>query len=52
VLFVDDDIMVRQGLKAVLDAYADVELIGEAGNGEEGGTAGGPAAPHSGGDGH
>jgi hypothetical protein len=35
VLFVDDDIMVRQELKAVLDAYADVELIGEAGNGEE-----------------
>lgn len=35
VLLVDDHIMVRQGLKAVLDAYADVELIGEAGNGEE-----------------
>src|SRR5690348_6629554 len=35
VLLVDDHIMVRQGLRAVLDAYADVELIGEAGNGEE-----------------
>ncbi len=35
VLLVDDHIMVRQGLKAVLDAYADVELIGEAENGEE-----------------
>ena len=35
VLLVDDHIMVRQGLKAVLDAYADVELTGEAGNGEE-----------------
>lgn len=27
--------MVRQGLKAVLDAYADIELVGEAGNGKE-----------------
>jgi PAS domain S-box-containing protein len=35
VLLVDDHIMVRQGLKAVLDAYADVELTGEAGTGEE-----------------
>ena len=35
VLLVDDHIMVRQGLRAVLDAYADLELVGEAGNGEE-----------------
>lgn len=35
VLLVDDHVMVRQGLRAVLEAYADVELIGEAGNGEE-----------------
>lgn len=35
VLLVDDHIMVRQGLRAVLDAYADIELVGEAGNGEE-----------------
>ena len=35
VLLVDDHVMVRQGLKAVLDAYADVELTGEAGTGEE-----------------
>ena len=27
--------MVRQGLRSVLDNYTDVELIGEAGNGEE-----------------
>ena len=27
--------MVRQGLRTVLDTYADVKLIGEAGNGEE-----------------
>ena len=35
VLLVDDHVMVRQGLRTVLDAYADVELIGEAGTGEE-----------------
>ncbi|MGC4095688.1 MAG: response regulator [Nitrospira sp.] len=35
VLLVDDLIMVRQGLRAVLDAYPDIELVGEAGNGEE-----------------
>lgn len=35
VLLVDDHLMVRQGLKAVLNAYADIELVGEAGTGEE-----------------
>lgn len=35
VLLVDDHLMVRQGLKAVLNAYADIELVGEAGDGEE-----------------
>ena len=35
VLVVDDHLMVRQGLKAILNAYADIELVGEAGNGEE-----------------
>lgn len=35
VLLVDDHIMVRQGLRAVLDAYSNIELVGEAGNGEE-----------------
>lgn len=35
VLLVDDHIMVRQGLRAVLESYADIELIGEAANGEE-----------------
>ena len=34
VLLVDDHIMVRQGLRAVLDAYVDIELVGEAGDGE------------------
>ena len=27
--------MVRQGLKSVLDSYADIEVVGEAWNGEE-----------------
>jgi DNA-binding NarL/FixJ family response regulator len=27
--------MVRQGLRAVLESYPDVEVVGEAGNGEE-----------------
>ncbi|MGE0471287.1 MAG: PAS domain S-box protein [Nitrospira sp.] len=35
VLLVDDHIMVRQGLRTVLDAYADIDLIAEAGDGEE-----------------
>jgi signal transduction histidine kinase len=35
VLLVDDHIMIRQGLRAVLEAYPDIELVGEAGNGEE-----------------
>jgi DNA-binding NarL/FixJ family response regulator len=35
VLLVDDHAMVRQGLRSVLDSYADVEIVGEASNGEE-----------------
>lgn len=35
IILVDDHAMVRQGLKAVLDSYTDVEVIGEAGDGEE-----------------
>jgi PAS domain S-box-containing protein len=35
VLLVDDHAMVRQGLRSVLDAYPDVEVVGEASNGEE-----------------
>lgn len=34
-LLVDNHVMVRQGLRVVLDAYDDIELVGEAGNGEE-----------------
>lgn len=35
VLLVDDHIIVRQGIRAMLNGYADIELIGEAGHGEE-----------------
>jgi DNA-binding NarL/FixJ family response regulator len=35
VLIVDDHVMVRQGLRAVLQAYPNIEVTGEAGNGEE-----------------
>ena len=35
VLIVDDHAMVRQGLRTVLDSYADLEVVGEACNGEE-----------------
>jgi PAS domain S-box-containing protein len=35
VLLVDDHAMVRQGLRSVLDAYADIQVVGEAGDGAE-----------------
>jgi PAS domain S-box-containing protein len=35
VLLVDDHAMVRQGLRSVLDGYADIDVVGEASNGEE-----------------
>lgn len=35
VLLVDDHAMVRQGLRSVLDAYADVQVVGEAQDGSE-----------------
>lgn len=35
VLLVDDHAMVRQGLRSVLDGYADLDIIAEAGDGEE-----------------
>jgi signal transduction histidine kinase/DNA-binding response OmpR family regulator len=34
-LLVDDHTMVRKGLRSVLDGYADLEVVGEAANGEE-----------------
>ena len=35
VMLVDDHAVVRSGLGAVLSAYDDMSLVGEAGNGEE-----------------
>jgi len=35
VLLVDDHAMVRQGLRSLLDSYSDIEVVGEASNGEE-----------------
>lgn len=35
VLLVDDHAMVRQGLRTVLDSYSDIEVVGEAWNGQE-----------------
>ncbi|MBA3752778.1 MAG: response regulator transcription factor [Nitrospira sp.] len=35
VLLVDDHAVVRQGLRAILDGYADIDVVGEAADGEE-----------------
>ncbi|MGE0468325.1 MAG: chemotaxis protein CheB [Nitrospira sp.] len=35
VLLVDDHAMVRQGLRTILDSYPDLEVVGEAADGEE-----------------
>jgi len=35
VLLVDDHAMVREGLRSILRGYADINVVGEAGNGEE-----------------
>lgn len=35
VLLADDHAMIRQGLRAVLETYEDIELVGEASDGEE-----------------
>ncbi len=36
VLLVDDHAMVRQGLRSLLESHTDIEVVGEAGDGEEG----------------
>lgn len=35
ILLVDDHVMVRQGLKSLLDAYPDIQVVGEADNGQD-----------------
>lgn len=35
VLLADDHVMVRQGLRSVLEGYTDIEIVGEAADGEE-----------------
>jgi CheY-like chemotaxis protein len=35
VLLVDDHVMVRRGLRSVLESYADIEVVGEAWDGEQ-----------------
>ena len=35
VLLVDDHALIRQGLRAILEGYADLSVIGEAANGVE-----------------
>lgn len=34
-LIVDDHVMIRQGLRTILEAYPDIHVLGEAANGEE-----------------
>ena len=36
ILLVDDHVMVRQGVRDLLDSYPNIEVVGEAGDGEEG----------------
>jgi len=36
ILLVDDHKLIRVGLRNILDAHADIEVVGEAGDGEEG----------------
>ena len=45
VLLVDDHVMFRQGLRSMLETYGDVEIVGEASNGEEAVTAVGEMRP-------
>ena len=46
VLLVDDHIMVRQGLRSVLDAYEDLQVVGEAQDGSEAVSLAGKLRPH------
>jgi PAS domain S-box-containing protein len=46
VLLVDDHAMVRQGLRGLLDAHADITIVGEAATGEEALVLSGELQPH------
>jgi CheY-like chemotaxis protein len=46
VLLVDDHAMMREGLRAVLNSYTDIELVGEAADGEEAVKLAGRYRPH------
>ncbi len=35
ILLVDDHVMVRQGLRSILDGYPDIQVVGEADNGQD-----------------
>jgi DNA-binding NarL/FixJ family response regulator len=35
VIIIDDEKLIRQGLKIILSTYPDIEIVGEGGNGEE-----------------
>ena len=45
VLVVDDHVLFRQGLTALLGAAADTEVVGQAGNRRRGGRTGGELDP-------
>jgi PAS domain S-box-containing protein len=45
VLLVEDHEMVRQGLRGVLESYSDIQVVAEAGNGEEAVTQAGTCSP-------
>lgn len=46
VVLVDDHAMVREGLKSILMGYPDIDVVGEAGHGEEAVALAGQVAPH------
>lgn len=46
VLLVDDHAMVREGLRSLMQAYPEIEVVGEAGNGEEAVASAGDLYPH------
>ena len=52
VVLADDQVLVRTGFKALLDAEDDIEVVGEAGDGAEAVAAGARAAPRRRADGH